>query len=174
MDKRIILCDTRQKNKCHVLKEEYFKSHGIVAQSCKLYCGDYTLPADQSISVDTKANISEIESNIIHDHKRFVAECIRAADAGIKLIVLVENNCDIDNLEELAMFWVNPRLKMWKIITGKHKKGQMMNRKVSKKPPVDGAQLSKAMRTIQEKYGVEFMFCSPEEAGETIVRLLSV
>ena len=37
-----------------------------------------------------------------------------------------------------------------------------------------GVSLAKAMRTMQEKYGVTFLFCKPEEAGAKILELLIV
>ena len=36
----------------------------------------------------------------------------------------------------------------------------------------DGPQLLKTLYTIQQKYGVAFMFCDPADTGETIVKLL--
>jgi hypothetical protein len=40
------------------------------------------------------------------------------------------------------------------------------------KPPTTGQTLSKAMKTMQEKYEVEFMFCSRGDAGKKIIELL--
>ena len=50
----IILEDTRQQIRKHKLKHEYFEKHGIVVKRTKLWVGDYTLPTDQSICIDTK------------------------------------------------------------------------------------------------------------------------
>lgn len=37
----------------------------------------------------------------------------------------------------------------------------------------DGVTLAKAMLTMEEKYGVKFLFCPPDEAGERILSLLT-
>ena len=37
-----------------------------------------------------------------------------------------------------------------------------------------GETLAKACLTMQLKYGVEFLFCRPEDAGEKILELLGV
>lgn len=36
-----------------------------------------------------------------------------------------------------------------------------------------GVSLAKAMRTMQEKYGVTFLFCKPEEAGAKNLRIIN-
>lgn len=60
----LILEDTRQQEKKHELKHEYFLSVGIHWNRTALYCGDYTLPADQSICIDTKKDIQELIGDI--------------------------------------------------------------------------------------------------------------
>ena len=42
-----------------------------------------------------------------------------------------------------------------------------------KKQPADGCQLVKSMLKMQEKYGVEFLFCEPVESGKVVVDLLN-
>lgn len=64
MSINIILSDTRQQAGRHKLKEQYFKSQGIMVNRTKLYCGDYTLPTNQSICVDTKKDIQELIGDI--------------------------------------------------------------------------------------------------------------
>lgn len=41
-----------------------------------------------------------------------------------------------------------------------------------KKHPVDNNSLINTIFTMQEKYGVKFIFCSPEEAGRIVIELL--
>ena len=60
----IILEDTRQQERKHERKHEYFRSVGVHWNRTALYCGDYTLPANQSVCVDTKKNIDEIINDI--------------------------------------------------------------------------------------------------------------
>ena len=42
-----------------------------------------------------------------------------------------------------------------------------------KKKPAESQQLVKSMLSMQEKYGVEFLFCTPEESGAMVIELLS-
>jgi hypothetical protein len=60
----ILLEDTRQQEKKHEVKHQYFRSVGIHWNRTCLYCGDYTLPADQSICIDTKKDIAELIGDI--------------------------------------------------------------------------------------------------------------
>lgn len=42
-----------------------------------------------------------------------------------------------------------------------------------KKKPAPSEQLVKSMLSMQEKYGVEFLFCTPEDSGRVVVELLT-
>lgn len=171
----IILEDTRQQDSKHKAKERWFSEHGVEVRRTKLYCGDYTLPTDQSVCIDTKRDIQELVGDICGtQHTRFRDECIRAQESGIKLIILVENegkviysrkgtvveNHTIRELKDLHK-WVNPRL--WIFKNGKQKYPNATK----------GITLQKACMTMQKKYGVEFQFCSPDEAAEKIVEILN-
>lgn len=169
----ILLEDTRNGIEKHDLKHKYFAEHGVEVRRTKLYVADYTLPTNQSICIDTKRSIEEICQNVCgKEHARFRRECERAQEAGIQLIVLVENdreqigktgiwNPAITKLEELSR-WANPRLFI--------KKGG----KQAYPNAVRGATLMKACMTMQKKYSVEFQFCTPEESGAKILELLGV
>ena len=65
----ILLCDTRQQAGKHTLKDDYFRKQGIVVNRTKLYCGDYTLPTNQSICIDTKKDFTELIGDI-HTKKK--------------------------------------------------------------------------------------------------------
>lgn len=166
----IILEDTRQQVQKHDIKHRWFEQHGITIRRQALYCGDYTLPTDQTICIDTKKDIQELVGDICgKQHERFRNECIRAQEAGIQLIVLVENQGGhirdnviqptITKLEELHS-WKNPRLFI--VSHGKQKYPKATR----------GITLMKACMSMQHKYGVRFLFCSPYESAEMIVKLL--
>ena len=148
----IIVEDSRQKKGMHELKHSHFDRMGVQLIRNMLPFGDYAVPP--SISVDTKADMAEIASNIGSDHKRFKNECIAARDAGCQLIILVENTDGITNVNEVHE-WVNPEL-------------------VYRPRSITGERLQKAMLTMSERYGVRFEFCKPEEAAEKIIELLGV
>ena len=124
-----------------------------------------------SICVDTKKDIQEIIGNICgKEHARFRDECILAKNNDIRLLVLIENEDGIKSIDDLQT-WDNPRLHMKKWITT-----PSGERKRALKYPTatKGASLAKAMRTMQKKYGVEFLFCRPEESGKLIIDLLNM
>ena len=158
----IIQCDSRQQEGKHKLKHDYFESLGIKLVRSKLLVGDYCIPSNGSIVVDTKKDMMELYGDMIQQHERFRNECYLAQEAGIKLYVLVENKNNIETLQDVGTDkWKNPLwFRYWK-----SKKG---------KPPVKNITLMKMLYTMQEKYGVEFIFCSPENAGMNILKLLQV
>lgn len=167
----ILLEDTRNQLLHHNIKHKWFEENSIEVRRTKLYVGDYTLPTDQSICIDTKASIEECLSNICgKQHERFRSECQRAQEAGIKLYILIENrggeigntgivNPTITKLEELHK-WRNPRLFI-------RRSGRQLYPTATK-----GVTLMKACYTMQKKYGCEFLFCTPEESGAKIIELL--
>lgn len=147
-----IIEDTRQKSGMHELKHQHFEEMGVELVRNMLPFGDYALPP--SVSVDTKADMSEIASNIGSDHKRFKRECIAARDAGCQLIILVENTEGIACVNDVHK-WVNPEL-------------------IYRPRAITGERLQKAMLTMHERYGVRFEFCKPEESAKRIMELLGV
>ena len=166
----LILVDSRQQEGKHNLKEKWFAEHGIETRRTKLYVGDYTLPTDQSVCIDTKKDIQELVSDICgKQHERFRNECIRAQEAGIRLIILTENRGGhikdniiqptITSLAELHR-WKNPRLFIF--LNGKQKYPRATR----------GITLQRACMTLKAKYGVDFLFTTPEKSAEKIVELL--
>lgn len=148
----VIIEDTRQQSGKHDIKHNWFVTHDISLVRSKLPFGDYA-PVPK-ISIDTKRDMDEIAGNICgKEHKRFINECKAARDAGCKLIILVENNLGISDVSQVHT-WENPR-------------------SVYSDGCIQGPRLQKAMETIQERYGVTFMFCSPEESAQRITELLN-
>lgn len=148
----VIIEDTRQKNGMHELKHSHFEEMGVQLVRNMLPFGDYAIPP--RISVDTKANMYEIAQNIGSDHQRFKRECIAARDAGCQLIILVENTDGISSVNDVHR-WINPDL-------------------IYRPRAITGERLEKAMKTMAERYGVRFEFCTPEEAAQRIMELLGV
>ena len=143
--------DTRQQKGMHDLKHEFFQKIGVKVVRSKLPFGDYA-PVPP-VSIDTKRDMDEIASNICGtEHKRFINECKAARDAGCQLVILVENRCGITTVSEVHK-WVNPRI-------------------IYSEKCVQGDRLQKAMETISERYGVEFRFCTPEDAGRIILEIM--
>lgn len=149
----VIIEDSRQQAGRHELKHGSWSRSGDVIYRSKLAVGDYCLPPE--VSVDTKASMQEIAQNIggtAEEHARFRRELQLAQEMGTKLFVLIENEDGITSIEEVAG-WVNPRLAF-------------------SSKAITGQRLSRAMKTMQQRYGVTFLFCKPAEAAEVIKRLL--
>lgn len=149
----VILEDTRQKAEKHTIKHAKWQAHGDTIYRCALPCGDYALPSP--VYIDTKANMQEIAQNIggtEKEHARFRRELILARDIGTKLYVLVENEEGIRDLNGVAS-WVNPRL-------------------IDSPKAITGQRLARAMETMQERYGVTFLFCHPEQTAVVIWSIL--
>lgn len=148
-----IIEDTRQQKDQHEIKHNYFSDNGIDLIRCKLPFGDYALPP--RVAVDTKKGLSEIANNICgarDEHQRFKRECILARDAGCKLVFLIENDEGISDINQVHL-WKNPRTPF--------------NPKC-----VQGDRLEKAMKTMSERYGCVFLFCSFSDTGRMIMEIL--
>lgn len=165
----IIQADTRQKKKHHTAKEKYFESKGIKIVNSKLLVGDYAIPSQGNVAVDTKADISELYGNLIQQHDRFHNECVLAQEAGIKLYILVENKDNVKCVEDVKD-WKNPQMLRYY----KAKRLAKTNGQKEPKPPASNIQLVKIMHSMTRDYGVEFLFCRPQDAGAKVLELLGV
>ena len=163
-----IQIDSREKAKAiqKILKE--FDSQGVRYFSSKLLVGDYMNLDNPRLIIDRKQNLQELCGNVCQQHERFKKELIRAIDAGLQLIILVEHGDDIKTLEDV-FFWKNPRKHeiRWKTVNG------VKTKTVVSAKAVDGSQLYKSLCTIRDRYGVRFEFCNKNETGEKIMELLA-
>ncbi len=145
----IIVEDTRnQLGKHKRLNEDLeFLGHQVIRS--KLYVGDYSRIDDMTVCIDTKKDWVEVAGNICgKQHSRFREECLRAKNAQIRLVILVEEEVPIET-------WKSP----------KKRNGEEICR-------VSGGVLRKAMATMTEKYGVEFLNCSKTDTANKIIELL--
>lgn len=147
----IILSDTRQKPEKNAHIDQQLEELGFTVQRCRLYCGDYTFPTNQSVCVDTKQDLQEVVGNVTKQHARFKRECERAKEAGIQLVILIQ---DPKIIELSGVFgWYNVRTRWSKGATS-------------------GRTLAKIMYSMREKYGVQWEFATKDKIGERIVELL--
>lgn len=147
----IVLEDSRQKPEKNAHIRKQIEDLGYKVDRTKLYCGDYTWATDQRICIDTKQDLQEVCSNVTQQHERFRSECIRAKEAGIRLIILIAD----PKISELSgvFSWFNPRRRYCKTATS-------------------GKTLAKIMYKMNQEYGVEWRFCTKETIGENILKLL--
>ena len=191
----ILIEDKGNKEGLHKIKNAYWKSQGIEVIRHPLPVGDYILMNEKvkdmldrkakrgiepkkmdfigtyDVAIDTKKDIQELCGNICgKSHDRFRDEALLAQNNGIKLYILVENESIdikpnvispyISKLEDLHK-WINPRLWI-------RKNGRQAYPKATR-----GITLQKACFSMEKKYGCEFIFCRPKDAGQRIIELLT-
>ena len=132
------------------------------------------LVGDIKIAVDRKNSIDEICGNVCSTtsaHERFRDEVILAQKCGCKFYVLIEDDkvTSLDDLEK----WENPREKKYFYYKALMAQGKKLRMILPKQPPASGKKLAKALRTMETKYGVKFLFCKPKDAAERIVEILT-
>ena len=149
--------------------QKQFDNLGVQYFRSKMYVGDYMSLDNARLVVDRKKDLQEICGNVCQQHERFKKELIRAMEAGIQIIFLIEHGSDIKTLEDVY-FWQNPRKHeiRWRY---NKQTGQKEKYFVSPKA-VDGKQLYKSLCTIQDRYGARFEFCTKDQTGKRIMEIL--
>ena len=146
----VIQVDSREQKYDHVTK--YFDSQGIKWVRSKCVVGDYVNLMNPMVVIDRKKDLQEVAGNVCQQHDRFVRELELARELGYKIIVLVEDP-NITNVEQV-FGWYN-----W--------------RRRTNKKAITGKTLHKIMKTMSEKYGVEWQFTTKQNCGKRIVELLT-
>lgn len=150
----IIECDTRQQKQEHITKA--FDDAGVKYIRNKLYCGDYKRVDSPKVIIDTKKNLLEMSGNLckVTEHARIKREIAKACDIGCERFIFLIADSNITCLEEVHK---------WQVPTRKN------GTKYTKVKPET---LEKIMKTMSDKYGVEFRFCIKKEMGKKIIELL--
>ena len=149
----MVQIDSREKARAiqKILSE--FDKQGIKHFVSKLPVGDYINLDNPRVAIDRKQSLAEVAVNVGQDHARFKRELERAQEYGIHLIFLVEHGGTIHELDDVQN-WNNPRLKEHPLA-------------------LTGPRLYKIMLTMQNKYGIEWLFCDKRCTGKRIIELLS-
>ena len=149
-----IQVDTREH--AHAIQRilEHFDEEGVRYIFSKLYVGDYQRIDNGLLVVDRKQNLAEIANNLTQGHERFRNELERAKKAQIRVVVLCEHSSRIRCLEDVAR-WENPRLR-------------------ESPGAITGERMAKIMRTMSDRYGVEWAFCDKRQTGRRILEILEV
>jgi len=146
----VIIEDSRNKRGHHEKKRMYFANQGIIVKRAAIPWGDYMIMP--SIVVDTKQDVIEIAQNLcgnVNERTRFAEEMKGAKLAGIKLVFLIE---DSRFSRQSDLYETKMKLHSGKVVRGE--------------------QLATAMSICESRYGCEFQFCSPDEAGYRIIEIL--
>lgn len=118
-----IQIDTREKQRAIRKILKTFDDNGVKHFSSKLLVGDYMSLDNPRLIIDRKQNLQELCGNVCQQHERFKRELLKAINAGIQLVILVEHGPDIQSLEDV-WFWENPRKHevRWRMVNGKREK----------------------------------------------------
>lgn len=143
----IIEMDTRNQKDEYVT--DFFDSQGIKWIRNKLYAGDVKLVDSTKVIIDLKKDLLEMCGNLtsMREHERIKKEITRAREICCERFIFLIKEQKINYLEDVAI-WSSKRTK------------------------VKGETLMKIMKTMIEKYHVEFIFTKKEEAGENVIKLL--
>ena len=162
-----IQIDSREKARAITKIIKTFDENGVNHFSSKLLVGDYMNLDNPRLIIDRKQNLQELCGNVCQQHERFKRELIKAMQANIQLIILVEHGPDVKSIEDVY-FWQNPRKHevRWRMVNGKREKY------VVSAKAVDGNQLYKSLCTIRNRYNVRFEFCEKKDTGRRIIELL--
>lgn len=162
-----IQIDSREKARAIRKIVKTFDESGVKYFSSKLLVGDYMSLDNPRLIIDRKQNLQELCGNVCQQHERFKRELLRAMDAGIQLIILIEHGQGVNSIEDVY-FWKNPRKHevRFRTVNGKRE------RYVVSAKAVDGDQLYKSLCTIRDRYNVQFEFCEKKDTGKKIIELL--
>lgn len=149
-----MICQIDSREKARAIQKilAEFENQSIKHFVSKLPVGDYINLDNPKVAIDRKQGLPEVAVNVGQDHARFKRELERAQEYGIHLIFLVEHGGSIKTLEDVQN-WVNPRLKEHPLA-------------------LTGPRLYRIMLTMQNKYGIEWLFCSKKDTGKRIIELL--
>lgn len=163
-----IQIDSREKARAITKIIKTFDENGVNHFTSKLLVGDYMNLDNPRLIIDRKQNLQELCGNVCQQHERFKRELIKAMQANIQLIILIEHGPDVMSIEDVY-FWKNPRKHevRWRMVNGKREKY------VVSAKAVDGNQLYKSLCTIRDRYNVRFEFCEKKDTGKRIMELLS-
>ena len=178
MSNLTIQVDSREKARAIRKILAKFNEQGVKYYISKLWAGDYMSLDNPRLIIDRKQNLSEICGNVCQNRTRFRKELVRAFENGIKLIILIEHSNRIKSIDDVAT-WENPRRKkkVWiedslSVDEDGEDYWEVAHWAIKETKAMTGETLSKVMRTMEQKYGCEFLFCDKIHAGKRIIELL--
>ena len=151
----MLIVDSREKPKAIAPILDYFKRNGYEYMISKLIVGDYMIFKHPERIIDRKQNLEELAGNCTTDRERFKAELETAANLGVDLIILVEqdhyydrgNRVELHSIEDM-MFWE------------------------SKYSTIRGEQIYRRLAGWCSKYPVSVQFCNKRDTGRRILEIL--
>lgn len=143
----ILEMDTRNQKDEYIT--DYLDKQGIKWIRNKLYAADVKLLNSTEVLIDIKKDLLEVCGNLTRasEHERLKREIARGKEIGCKRFIFLIKESKIKSIDEVIK-WSSTRTK------------------------VKGETLMKIMNTMSERYGVEFIFTTKENAGAKVIELL--
>jgi len=158
----------------HAAKHAWWSAHGIEVVRCTIPFGDYTVDGS-NVAVDTKASLDEIMGNLGAGYRRLDHECKRAAEAGYRIVFLIEAGGEWANPQKLFQV-VGYVCRYCALLRTKQCNPRLKSQKCAKRKgkPFQGYQLIGRMKSLHRKYGAEFEFIDAKDSARRICELLGV
>lgn len=120
-------------------------------------------------SVDTKKDLQELAGNVTGQHERFKRELIKADG---RLTILIEHGTTCSCLEDVKNFYQEPKTRYRAVkrsVCGK----TVFIKEAYEQKAINGESLYKSLMTIKTRYRTNIEFCTRNDAGEQIIRILT-
>lgn len=151
----MLIVDSREKPKAVAGILDYMQQSGVEYMVSKLIVGDYMIFKHPDRIIDRKQNIDELAKNCTTDHKRFRDELERAADLGVELIILVEQDRYWDRGKLIRVRTIED-LMLWE----------------SKYSTIRGERIYRILSNWCHKYPMRVEFCNKKDTGRRILEIL--
>ena len=167
-----IQVDTREhKEEWKRVQKQFDAIEGVSYFRSKLYVGDYKSLDNPRLVIDRKKDLQEICGNVRQQHERFKKELLKAMDAGIQIVILIEHGSDIQCLEDV-IFFNQPEMTRWRWKTVEVDSKKKKVREKYQQKAINGNTLYRSLCTIRDRYNVRFEFCEKKNTGKEIIRIL--
>ena len=167
-----IQVDTREhKEEWKRVQKQFDAIEGVSYFRSKLYVGDYQSLDNPRLVIDRKKDLQEICGNVRQQHERFKKELLKAMDAGIQIVILIEHGSDIQCLEDV-IFFNQPEMTRWRWKTVEVDSKKKKVREKYQQKAINGNTLYRSLCTIRDRYNVRFEFCEKKNTGKEIIRIL--
>ena len=164
----MIVEDTRQQAGKHDHIAEWMEAHGVefAPRASALPFGDY-IRDGSNVAVDTKKDVQELAMDVGRDHARFVREAERAAEAGFRLVVLIEQHPEYNDRQKLYT-WLPFQCMRCRACNPFKAKGCRRYRF----KPMNGQTVAKIVTKLESDHGFVFEFCRKRDTARRICELL--
>lgn len=177
--------DSLQKDGEHEVKHGWLAAHGVEVVRTRfdgrhgvpVSFGDYYAEGS-NVVVDTKRDVHELMGNLGSDYRRLDHECARAAEAGYRIVFVVECGgayADPERLSKVVSKYCTTKCDKLKLreCDPSDEDGDCPKRGRRRKP-FQGYMMMGKMAVLHRKHGAEFEFVEPQDSARRICELLGV